>query len=498
VERIEIIRGPGATLWGANAVNGVINIITRSAADTQGGLVSGAAGNEERAIVAGRYGGRIGEHGHYRLYAKSSERGALALPDGSDPGDPNRLRQGGFRADWKDPGSQDAWTLQGDLYDGVIGELTLQDDRVDGANLLSRWTRTLAGGSDLTVQAYYDRTHRRIPAWFEEHRDTWDLELQHHLQVGQRHNVVWGAGYRTTRDDVVNSLGVGFFPTSRSVDLANVFAQDELSFLKDRLRLTLGSKVEHHESTGFEVQPSVRLAWAPDDDQTVWGAISRAVRSPTRLDEDIAFFAGDGQTVTVRGDRAFDSEKLTAYELGWRSRLRPDFFVDIATYYHDYDDLRSQERSAGGGLPIVLANKLEGQTYGAEIRTNYDLNPSWRLQGAYAYLGKRLRLDPDSTDPTGGQGEGNDPRHRFLLRSTFDLPHRTELDVWLRHVAELPAPRVPSYTEADLRLGWRATETLELSLVGRNLLHDQHPEAGPAAAREEVERSVYGKVLWRF
>lgn len=505
VERIEIIRGPGATLWGANAVNGVINIITRAAADTQGGLLSVAAGNEERLVAGLRQGGRLGETGHYRVYGKHTDRDALALADGRDAGDPYGFSQGGFRADWAPARAGgaaeagDGFTVQGDLYDGDVGRRVGADIAVDGGNLLGRWSRRLAGGSDLTVQAYFDRTHRLIPNTFEEDRDTWDLDVQHHLRPGARHNVVWGFGYRTTRDRIGNSAALAFLPDRRSVDLANVFAQDEVSLLGDRLRLTLGAKLEHHDSTGLEPQPSVRLAWTPGERQTWWGAVSRAVRAPTRLDEDIVFFLPDGQAAT-RGDRGFESEKLVAYELGWRSRLDDGLSVDVSTFFHDYDDLRSQERTAGGsgGLPIVLANRLEGETYGLEVRGNLDVREGWRLHAAYAYLGKDLRLEPGSTDLTGGRGEGNDPRHRFLVRSQVDLSDDLALDFNLRHVGELPFPEVPSYTELDLRLGWQATDRLELSLIGMNLLNDRHPELGSPAVREEVERSVYGRVLWSF
>lgn len=508
VDRIEIIRGPGATLWGANAVNGVVNIITRSAADTQGGLLSLNAGNEERLVVGTRYGGRIGERGHYRVYGKHTDRDALALADGRDAGDPVTFTQGGFRADWRSgtrvpdargPGHDgDGFTLQGDLYGGEIGRRAGADIEVDGANLLGRWAHRLGGGSDLVVQAYVDRTHRFIPGVFEEDRDTWDLDLQHNVQLASRHNLVWGLGYRTTRDRIGNSPAVAFLPDRRTVDLFNVFAQDEISLLDDRLRLTLGAKLEHHESTGLEPQPSVRLAWTPaGEGQTFWGAVSRAVRAPTRLDEDVNYLLPNGEPF-LRGDRSFESEKLTAYELGWRSSIRDGLSVDLSTFFHDYDDLRSQEWAPGGGFPIVLENRLQGETYGAEIRGNLGLVERWRLHAAYAYLGKDLRLEAGSTDPTGGRNEGNDPTHRFLLRSQVDLSDRLDLELSLRHVDQLPFPEVPSYTELDLRLGWRATDRLELALVGMNLLDDSHPEMGPAASREEVERSVYGRVLWTF
>jgi iron complex outermembrane receptor protein len=499
VDRIEVVRGPGAVLWGANAVNGVINVITRRADQTQGGLVVAGAGSEER-FGAVRYGGVIGGsggRGRYRVYAKSSDHGALRFADGRDARDPLRLTQGGFRSDWTLSGKENL-TVQGDLYQGTAGEAVRDDTDLDGGNLLGRWSRTLAGGSDLALQVYWDRTHRRIPALFEEHRDTWDLDLQHHAPLGPRHDLVWGLGFRSTRDRVVNSDLVAFLPDHRNDDLLNVFAQDEVSFLDDRLRLTAGSKLEHNPSTGFELQPSVRLAWTPDDRRMLWGAVSRAVRTPTRIDEDVRFFA-NGVTI-VQGSRDFVSEELLAWELGYRAQPRPDLLLDVAAYYNVWDHLRSQEPPASGApVPITLANRLNAKAYGVEVRTTYQPVERWSLLASYAWLGKELRLDPGSRDPSGGRAEGNDPPSRFSLRSNLDLPADLEVNAWLRFVDRLPSPVVPSYWELDLRLAWQAAEHLELALVGQNLLHASHPELGaPAPGREEVQRGVYGKVTWRF
>ncbi|MES1241292.1 MAG: TonB-dependent receptor [Acidobacteriota bacterium] len=501
VERIEVIRGPGATLWGANAVNGVINVITKKAADTQGGLVTAGAGNEERGFGGVRWGGRFsGDKGQYRVYGKHFDRDALAFADGSSARDDMQMSQAGFRADWKNSAA-DSFTVQGDAYQGSIGEATRADSDVDGGNLLGRWTRATSERSGLELQVYWDRTHRRIPNLFEEHLDTIDLDFQHRLPLARRHDLVWGFGYRHHQDEVGNSAAVGFFPPRRSFGLASAFVQDEISLLADKLDVTVGTKVEHNDSTGFEVQPSVHVAWKPNDRRTVWGAVSRAVRTPTRIDEDVVFFAPNGAPV-VEGSRDFESEELLAYELGYRIQPTPELLLDATAFYNVYDNLRSQERRsspAGAPLPIVLLNGLNAETWGAELRMNAQPVPGLRLHAAYTRLEKSFSRDPGSTDPTGGLAEGNDPENRFLVRTSIDLPADLEFDAWVRHIGSLPQPKVDAYTEMDLRLGWKAIEGLELSLVGRNLLHSSHAEFGPASPlREEVERSVYGKVEWRF
>ena len=499
VDRIEVIRGPGATLWGANAVNGVINVITKSARQTQGGLVNAGAGNEERGFGALRHGGKIGERTWYRAYGKHRSIDALALASGRSSEDPLRMTQGGFRVDGE-RSDRDSFTLQGDIYQGRIGELVRADTDVDGGNLLGRWTRQFSKASSLDLQVYWDRTHRRVPTQFEEHRDTWDVELQHRLPLGAsgRHDLVWGLGYRSSTDDVESTPVLAWVPGERDLDLFTAFAQDEISLIPDRLRLTLGARLESHEIASTEVQPTVRVAWTPDGSgrKVLWGAVSRAVRAPTRIDEDVRFLSGP--VVVLQGDEDFNFEEVVAYELGYRLQLGSRTSLDLAAFYNVYDDLRSQERPASGApIPITLGNELNAETWGAELRYNVQAAPWWRLYSSYAWFRKDFSLDPGSTDPTGGTSEGNDPEHRLALRSYVDLPGRLELDAWLRYVDRLPQPRTPAYTELDLRLGWRATDRLELSLVGQNLLHDQHAEFWTVVPKE-VERSFYGKATWRF
>ncbi len=496
LDRIEVIRGPGATLWGANAVNGVVNVITKSARDTQGSLLSAGGGSEEQAFAAARHGGRAGERLFYRLYGKYAYRDALALAQGGSADDPLRRAQGGFHLRWE-RGAEDVAIFQGDLYRGLIGHPVQLDTEISGGNLLGRWERTLAGGSQVRVGLYWDRSHRDSPRVFEERRDTADLDLQHRVALGRRHDVVWGAGYRTSRDRVEDSPVLGWDPNRRTISVLNLFAQDEVTLLPDRLRLTVGAKLEEHESTGLEAQPNVRLAWTPDDRRTVWASVARAVRSPSRLDEDLRIFSGP--VLVLRGSRDFEAEELLAYEAGWRQLLGERAKLDAAVFHHEYDELRSQEPTPGSGLPIVLANRLEGRVRGVELEVDFDLTPTWRWRAGAAWLDKELRLEPGSGDSTRGRSEGHDPDVHGFVRTGLDLPGGVELDGTLRYVDDLPTLAVPSYLELDLRLGWRPRAGLELELVGRNLLDGSHLEFAPAGGlREEVERGAYARATLRF
>lgn len=497
VDRIEVISGPGATLWGANAVNGVINILTKSARDTQGLLLYGGGGTEERAFGGVRYGGQLGTNAYYRIYAKYFNRDETPLPHGADGQDDWQMGQSGFRVDWY-PGEVNQLTFQGDGYGGAINQLANGDIRVAGGNLLGRWSHTISDESDLKVQLYYDRTHRGIPNTFAEDLDTYDFDLQHRFPLGERQDIVWGLGYRLSEDRVDNTANLAFLPARLSFQIFSAFVQDEIMLVRDRLRLTLGSKFEHNDFSGFEFQPSGRLSWTVTSRQTLWAAISRAVRTPSRIDQD--FFVPGNPPFGLAGGPKFVSEELLAYELGYRVQPLKQLSASVAAFYNDYDNLRSLEP----GPPVTIANGLTGEAYGAELAANYQLTSWWRWQAGYTYLQKYIRLKPGSMDFNQARGEGSDPEQQFSVRSSMDLPGNVTLDGTLRYVdilhniANGVRGAVPSYVELDVRLSWTPVKNLELSVVGQNLLDRQHPEFGFPTSRHEIERGVFGKVTWRY
>jgi len=533
IDRIEVIRGPGGTLWGANAVNGVINIITRSASQTKGGLVSAVVGDEQNDLSV-RYGGEFANGADYRVYGQFFTRDEGYASGGAH--DDWELGQGGFRADWERNGS-DTFTLQGDYYDGTAGQqvttagnppptlITDTDDvDLDGGNILFRWQHVLNNGSDFALQVYYDHVGRDGEVLYED-RDTYDVDFQHHFAWRSNHDVVWGLGYRRISDDTDNNPNFALDPDSRDVDLFSAFLQDEVALIEDELFLTLGSKFEHNDFTDWEIQPSLRLAWTPDDRQTVWGAVSRAVRTPARGEHDVNLRVAPPTPpplptpaqcsgglpdprcapLLVLGDDDFDSEELIAYELGYRIKATDTLSVDTAFFYNDYDDLRTFDAEVFPP-PVVgfpFGNNMDGESYGAEVTAQWQVMSNWRLQGSYTYLNVSLDLKNDSMDSQSESAEDADPSHKATLWSTYDLGSKWELGSGLRYVSSIDAPGsgADSYVELDLRVGWLPTSNLELSLVGRNLLDDQHPEFQPdfiLTQPTEVERSVYANAKWRF
>jgi iron complex outermembrane recepter protein len=502
IDRIEVIRGPGATLWGANAVNGVINVITRPASRTQGGRVELAAGDEERALAAIRYGDQLGSSAHYRAYTKFDYQDAQRTAAGTRAGDLLRRLQLGGRIDWSlSPKTQ--VSLIGDGNVGAMGRPDRPTTDVHDANILARVRHQTGGGSELQIQGYYDRTFRSIPGLFQEARGTWDLDVQYRARVQARHMVLAGAGYRVSRDSTsvppppagMRGPAVVFVPASRHSPLFAAFVQDDFGLVPGKVTVTIGARGEHNEFTGFEFQPTVRARWIARPGTVVWGAVSRAVRTPTRLDVDVQSVLPDGRVVLVGGGEQFTAESVVAYEAGYRVQPLPSVSIDIAAYHNQYDHLRSQEP----GSPIVLANGLRGHTKGLE--TGVTVRPTgWmRWQGSWTLFDKHLELRPGSADPTGGAPEGNDPRHQLGLHAAINFPHGTELESFLRRVSALPAPAVPAYTELDLRTSWSVTDDLEVALVGRNLLHASHPEFGPADPRRvEIERSLYARARVSF
>ena len=487
IEQIEVIRGPGATVWGANAVNGVINIRTKDATQTQGWLVEGGGGDAERGFGGARYGGRIRQDLFFRAYGKHFERASSLRPDGSETGDDFRMSQGGFRLD-DNPEGRDAFTLQGDAYSGTGDQLAAAATDLKGGNVLTRWTRRFSPASDLQVQAYYDRTDRQIPSLFGEVLDTYDLELRHRFGA-RRQDVVWGLGYRLTRDDVRNSPGLAFLPPRLAQGLFSGFLQDELS-LADQLRLTLGSKLEHNDYTGYEYEPSARLAWLPVPTQTLWAAASRAVRAPSRIDRD--FFAPGTPPYFLVGGEGFESEILRAFEIGYKANPIPAVGGSVSIFYNGYDRLRSVE----AGPPFHLGNGLEGDGHGAEAEVSWQISRPWRLSAGYTFLKLDVERTPASADSTSESQEGDSPEHQAFVRSSLAVPGGVSVDLSARYVGELPDQHVAAYTTGDARLAWQVRGGLEFEVVGRDLFAPRHVEFGTPTARTEVARSVYGKVTW--
>ena len=496
IDQIEVISGPGATLWGANAVNGVINVTTKRARDTQGLLLQGGGGSELRYFGGLRYGGTMTSNLHYRVYGKYFERDSAVLSDGRETTNDWSMGQGGFRVDWE-PSEPNLLTVQGDFYGGWGQQASTSDISMAGGNVLGRWSHRISESSDFGAQFYYDRTHRNIPGTFEEDLDTYDLDFQHRFALGERHDVVWGLGYRLIEDDVENSASLAFLPAEVSRQWFSAFAQDEIALVKDRLHLTLGTKIEHNDYTGFEFQPSGRLAWNVTEGHLLWAAISRAVRTPSRIDTEL--YAPGNPPFSFAGGTNFVSEELLAYEIGYRVQPHPRVSVSLAAFYNDYDDIRSVEQvSPPAALPIMIGNGQEGETYGAELTIDYRATDWWRLRAGYTELQIQIRPKAGSTDMTRGSSESRDPNRQFMARSSVDLPWNIELDAGFRFVTHIANQRVPEYGELDLRLAWRPIPSLELSVAGQNLLHEHHAEFGSPTARREIERSVYGKVLWRF
>jgi iron complex outermembrane recepter protein len=538
IERIEIIRGPGATLWGANAVNGVINIITKHAKDSQGGLLSAGGGEEEQVFGEMRYGGLMGE-AHYRVYAKYFQRDDLLqtrrghIKGANDDWD---MLRGGFRFDW-DIAEQDNLTVQGDIYYADISQTAyfpsitppfvtdqpVVDDKVSGGNLLARWTRTLSDSSDFTLQMYYDRT-QRDDSNVNEIRDIIDIDFQHTFGLGERHSLIWGLGSRYSGDDTEDGVKMGFRPKGREDYLFSAFIQDEITLIEERLRLTIGSKFEHNEYTGWEVQPSIRMIWTPDERQSIWAAVSRAVRTPNRIEDNISantnllppntLFPGQPLgTVRLVGNDSVESETLLAYELGYRIQATPRLSLDIATFYNDYEDLLFVGEGYFGTpfmdgslfiLPLVIDNVGGGETYGVELVADWRPTNYWRLAAGYSYLEMDLG---DTSIGRKKRAERGSPQNQINLRSYLSLPHNLQFDTTLYYVDSLNVlsainTLVPirEYYRLDARLAWQPTENLELSVVGQNLLdpvHQEHVEL-TFSGTSFPERSVYGKLTWRF
>jgi iron complex outermembrane recepter protein len=518
IDRIEVISGPGGTLWGANAVNGVINIATKSAQDTQGFYLDAGGGSELQDFTGMRYGGTLASNVYFRIYGKYFDQASEVFDDGTSAHDSWNQGQGGFRID-DVASAQDHVTLQGDIFGGdtdtvPAGEGTPQAEGTStGGNVLGRWTHTYADDANMSLQLYYDQTHLAAPfqssgaipsGTLFENLDTCDMDFQDRFPLGTWNNVVWGLGYRFTRDVVQDAPLVAFLPNRLDQNLYSGFLQDEIK-LHDDVFLTLGSKLEHNDYTGFEYEPSGRVQWNITDKQMLWGAISRAVRTPSRYDRDLLEPSPAYGVFLGTNNSSFQSETVIAYELGYRAQLSQRVSGSLSTFYNHYDDLRSLSYTPKTFVPFYFGNNDEGNTYGFELSGNYQVFDFWRLHAGYDLLKEDIFIKPGYSDLYDALSDTADPQQQVFLRSSMDLPYRTELDASFRwidivHDNNGPTPEVvPAYAEMDVRLGWHATKHLEFSLVGQNLLHNRHPEAGYSGpTQEEIVRSVYGEMAWQF
>lgn len=489
VARIEVISGPGGSVWGTNAVNGVINIIRKPAAAT-GLLLRVDAGTDERAAAL-RHGGTLPGQGHWRAYAKLQQRDATETETGAAVTDRSRRWQLGWRADWLD--GEDGLTLQGDVYRGdtadrMGGAQNFGGVRTSGENLLARWTGRLEGSSRLRVRAYYDHVEREDAVLYSPRFTVLDLEAQHSLAWGA-HQIDWGGGWRSARDHITPGLLFGFVPDRTRQQWQNLFVQDEVH-LADGLRLTVGTKFEHNDYTGWETLPSLRLAWSPSPRWQWWGSLSRAVRAPARLDRDLRL--PPKPPFIIAGGAGFVSEVARVVELGHRGQPSSTLSYALTLYHHDWQRLRSGQPPPNA----IVQNMITGNSWGLETWGHWQPLPWLRLSAGFNHLQQDLAVQPGSRDPVGPSALGNDPPRQWQLRATLQPADRHELDVALRHVAALPQPVVPAYTVLDFNYGWRATPTLALTLGGRNLLHGRHAEANAAPDRSVFGPEAYAQLRW--
>jgi iron complex outermembrane recepter protein len=520
IERIEVIRGPGASLWGANAVNGVINIVTKSAKETQGTLLTTHFGhNKEQAIIGIRQGGELENGLSYRIYGKFYEHENFVNAQGQEHNDNWEMKRGGFRLDWENS-ERDTLTFQGDAYQGtanqqlfvVFPQFGPLNDQVDteGFNLLGRWQRDFTHGN-IILQTYLDHTERQ-DASLGEIRKTYDIDFQHRWQRNETQEIIWGLGFHHTRDHIKNSIALTYEPDKRGDNLFSAFIQGEF-LLNPDLRLTAGTKVEHNDYTGFEIQPTLRGLWTINPQHSLWAAISRAVRTPSRSEANASLNAiiptpeGFARINSI-SNQDFQSENLLAYELGYRFNLAQQFLLDMSLFFNQYDKLRNLVNKPLTMSPILkfqTNNQMYGEIFGLELATHWQVLETWRLVGTYSYLQVQLHLDGITIPliPIGESEENENPHHQATLRSLLTLPHHLEFDTALYYVDNVPQKSAAHYLRTDVRLGWKPISALDLSIGVRNLFDKQHREfgdvfSGNTVIASEVPRTFYLQLKYQF
>jgi iron complex outermembrane receptor protein len=530
IARIEVIRGPGGTIWGANAVNGVVNIITKEAAQTRGGMVVAGGGNLDQGFATVRYGGALGKSMDYRVYTKYFNQDHMPGLTGQDGADGWHILRGGFRVD-SSLSAKDKLMVRGDVYTGQEGNpdsflLSVTSPGRQNVNLAvplsggflqSMWDHTFSARSDTTLSVCFDR-YRRDDVLLER-RSTFDVEFQHHIAWGSRQDLVWGANYSVTDSDTNGDLTFSLNPSDVNMQLFSLFIQDEIAIVPDKLYLTVGARLDHNYYTGFNILPGAQVSWTPNLSQTLWAAISQANRTPAETDTgsriNFAGFPGPGGTPTLAalvGNPHFDDEALTAYQAGWRTRVLTSLSIDVAAYYNAYHSQQTVEPSAPFFentpapphlvLPVTYENLMHGEAHGFEMAVNWNATKRWSLTPGYGFEQIHMHLNPGSQDTTSVlDAQGSSPVHSAQLRSHFDLAHRVAWDASAYFVDRLKSGEIPSYTRLDTGLSWKLTEGLGISLVGQNLVKDRHLEFVDDSGSTRstlIKRSAYAKFTWQF
>lgn len=524
IERIEIIRGPGGTIWGANAVNGVINIITKNARETQGTLATAISGHENRFYGMYREGLQHGNGFYYRVFARGFLREPEIDPDFAGY-DEWQLVHGGFRADWA-PSWHDTLSMEGSIYTGESGQqiglgvyqpleqiAVNGTQQVSGGDLNLHWDHHYSGGSDFRLQAYFDRTNRHGPQ-FGESRNTIDVDAIDSLHLSGN-DVIWGAGVRLGPSEFIQTQPtVDFLPHYQNDYIYSAFAQDTLHLVPGRLNLIAGSKLEYNNYSGFEYQPSVRLLVNPSKHATVWAGISRAIRTPGRLDQDLeltgVISANPPFIDRIEGDPLFDSEVLISYDAGYRQLLTRNLFADVSAFHNRYEKLEgygyaflSQVTTplAATLFNIPIANSVDGNTDGIEIAPDWKVASWWDLKGNYSYLHIKTEPRPAYAGSIATLSattyNGSSPHREATAQSYLDFPHGLDLNLDYRFVSRLPAQGVKSYQTADVNVHWKIDRNWSFSVTGRNLLQPQHREFGGENGNPVgIRRAFFAGLTW--